>query len=130
MMGLAREKRPPEEPLGPQPNEGDDPRVDEDRVLVCAACSHGIARARDRIEVEGAHVHTFVNPSVVPYRIGCFVDAEGSVGVGEESTFWSWFKGYAWRVVVCTRCLAHVGWSFRNDDRVFFGLILDRLAER
>jgi hypothetical protein len=129
-MLLLRDSPPPEPPLGPEARGEGEARIEEDRALVCAACAHVIARARDRIDVEGAHVHTFVNPSVVPYRIGCFAEAAGVVAVGDESTFWSWFKGCSWQVVVCSRCLAHVGWSFRGDAQAFFGLILDRLAER
>ncbi len=129
-MILAKGTPPPDAPIGPHASPSDDAAIDEERVLACAACGAFVARARDRIEVEGAHEHSFVNPSAVAYRVACFKEAPGAAGVGEESTFWSWFKGHAWRIVVCARCAAHLGWSFRSTDRLFFGLIVDRLVER
>jgi hypothetical protein len=30
---------------------------------------------------------------------------------------------------VCRGCRAHLGWLFRSEGDVFFGLILDRLAK-
>ena len=129
MLQLLKSEPPPEAPLGPEPGDATRERAEDDRAILCGACRAPIARSRDRIEVEGAHVHTFVNPSVVPYRIACFSEAGGTVGVGEESTFWAWFKGCGWKVVVCAQCVAHVGWSFRSADRLFFGLIVDRIVE-
>jgi len=129
---LLKSEPPAESPLGPQPDDSPGAKPGDDRAVLCAACRAPIARARDRIEVDGAHVHTFVNPSVVPYRVACFGEAPGTVGVGEDSTFWTWFKGFSWRVVVCAQCVAHVGWCFRavdQADRLFFGLIVDRILE-
>jgi hypothetical protein len=133
MIELLKSDPAPEPPLGAEPDAAPDveqaARTASDRVVLCAVCRAAIARTRDRIEVDGAHVHTFVNPSVVPYRIACYAEAPGTVGVGDESTFWAWFKGFAWRVAVCAQCLAHVGWSFRSVDRAFFGLIVERIVE-
>lgn len=82
-----------------------------------------------RIEVDGAHEHTFANPAGFQFRIGCFSRATGCGTVGEPSTYWSWFPGHSWQVEHCTACGEHLGWLFRADLQGFHGLILDRLVE-
>ena len=93
----------------------------------CGACGHALAPDTARLEVDGRHVHTFVNPQGIEYTIGCWREAPGCRGLGEESTFWSWFPGFAWRIALCARCSEHVGWSFRADGGAFAGLIVDRV---
>jgi hypothetical protein len=100
----------------------------EDEVLACRACRHALAHASDRIEVLGKHYHVFVNPSAVEFRIGCYARADGCSSWGDAETFWSWFPGCAWRVALCARCTAHVGWSFERAEGAFWGLILDRVV--
>jgi hypothetical protein len=99
----------------------------DERVLRCAVCAHTITTERARIEVSGAHVHTFVNPAGQEFTIGCFGEAPGCVGVGEVSAFWSWFSGHSWQAAACGRCGAHLGWLFRSAHRSFAGLILAAL---
>jgi hypothetical protein len=99
-----------------------------DRWLRCIACGHAITREASRIEVDGKHVHTFVNPGGYEYTIRCFRDAPGCAGSGEESTFWSWFPGFAWCIALCASCGAQLGWSFRHDAGAFWGLIAERIA--
>ena len=97
--------------------------------MLCAACRHAIAHARDGIEVSGAHSHAFVNPAGVVFRVRCFSSAAGAVGVGEESDYWTWFPGFFWQAAVCRRCFEHLGWRYRDAEASFFGLIADRLLE-
>jgi hypothetical protein len=101
----------------------------EDVWVRCAACAHALTRERSRIEVDGKHVHTFVNPAGVEYTIRCFGEAPGCAGAGDESTVWTWFPGFAWRMAMCARCRAHVGWSFRREASAFWGLIATRVVE-
>ncbi len=100
------------------------------RAIVCAACGHSITDTDARPAHAGRHHHTCVNPAGIVYRIGCFRSAPGCVGVGEWSTYWSWFEGYAWQVSCCQGCSIHLGWGFQGDGGPFFGLILERLDER
>jgi hypothetical protein len=100
----------------------------EDHWLRCTSCGHAIAHEKARIDVDGKHVHTFVNPQGLEYTLRCFGDAPGCAGAGEESTFWTWFAGFAWRIAVCASCSAHVGWSFRSSAAVFWGLIVERVG--
>ena len=98
------------------------------RSLRCAACGHLVTNEDRREEMGGEHRHTFVNPHGHVFEIGVFSTAPGARGVGEPSSFFSWFPGYVWRIVVCGGCGAHLGWSFGEGPH-FFGLIVDRLVE-
>ena len=103
--------------------------TEEGAELACATCLGLVTTAAARIEVAGAHEHTFANPHGFCFRIGCFAEAPGCVAVGGPSTYWSWFSGYRWEVGHCARCGEHLGWQFRSDTLRFHGLILDRLVE-
>ncbi len=107
----------------PEPQHG----TRDEEWVTCAACGHALTPRQARIEVEVRHAHTYVNPAGDEFTIGCFASASGATGVGEESTFWTWFRGFAWRIAACGGCGAHVGWSFRREASVFWGLILDRV---
>ncbi len=103
---------------------------DDGKALYCRACGRVITRTSDRIEVEGAHRHTFANPHGIVFEIGCFQAAPGCALMGPATDDFTWFKGFAWRVAVCGACLAHLGWRYgAAGGSHFFGLILDRLTE-
>jgi hypothetical protein len=98
-------------------------------VLACAGCLQPITTAAARIEVGGAHAHTFANPAGFQYRIGCFARANGCVTVGDPSTDWSWFAGHSWQVEHCSACREHLGWLFRAEGHLFHGFVLESLVE-
>lgn len=100
------------------------------RVLACATCGEAITTTADRIEVGGAHEHTFANPAGYAYRIGCFARAGGCRPEGIPTGEFTWFAGYEWQVERCGRCAEHLGWLFRATGHAFHGLVLDRLVER
>jgi hypothetical protein len=104
--------------------------ADGGRILVCAACGRAITSTGARISVSARHEHTCLNPHGIVYHIGCFQSAAGCLAHGAPSSEWSWFPGHTWQVVVCTGCIAHLGWLFRGPDTTFFGFILNRLQER
>ncbi|MCG6894811.1 MAG: hypothetical protein LJE65_14495 [Desulfobacteraceae bacterium] len=125
-------------PSGGEVEPGTDERVDdetdqegveaEDPWIRCRQCSHNIARASDRVSVQGAHVHTFANPHGLVFEIGCFRDAAGCAIMGLATDEFTWFHGFRWRVSYCGRCLSHLGWKFTSETGgQFFGLILERL---
>jgi hypothetical protein len=97
-------------------------------ALLCRACGRVITHDRDRLSVQGAHLHTFANPQGRVFEIGCFQSAVGC-GYGEGVTAeFTWFAGYQWKIAVCAGCLTHVGWLFICATSQFHGLILDRLV--
>ena len=115
---------------GTAPERRDEEEVADERAVVCAACRHALTTRRARVEVDGKHVHTFVNPSGIEFVVACFEDAPGARSVGAWEDFWTWFPGHAWRIALCGRCGAHVGWAFAraaSGARAFFALVLDRV---
>jgi hypothetical protein len=109
-------------------------RTDEDaggrgRRLVCAHCRARITTDDQRIEVAGKHEHFFVNPDGFDFHIGCFGAAPGVISAGRTTDEFTWFAGHTWQLDLCRGCTHHLGWIFRSPNRIFHGLILDRLAE-
>jgi hypothetical protein len=103
--------------------------LEEDKGLYCTACGFRITSWGERISVDGAFEHTFVNPGGYVYRIGCFRQAPGCFDAEEPTDEHSWFKGCAWQYAVCGGCLAHLGWVYTSAaGERFHGLILDRLS--
>jgi hypothetical protein len=100
---------------------------EDERALVCVACGHRITDEDWRIEMSGAHEHTFVNPGGFVHRIGCFGSAPGCIYLGPTQSAFSWFAGWTWQVAACARCRAQVGWIYRNSGQQFHGLILDAI---
>lgn len=100
----------------------------QEGILRCASCGHPITRRSERIEVDGAHESVRVNLAGVLFRVGCFRVAPGCRVLGERTTHWSWFAGYAWQVAVCARCGEHLGWRYSRAESRFHGLLLDHLT--
>jgi hypothetical protein len=98
------------------------------RDLLCKTCRSRITHEDHRIEVNGGHEHTFVNPGGFMHRIGCFAVAThlGELGAPDEA--FSWFPGFSWQIVVCKTCRTHLGWIYRCADDRFVGLLLDELV--
>ena len=98
--------------------------------LLCARCEFVITTSDARMAINDQHEHSCVNPHGFVFRIGCFARAPGCVGIGRAESYWSWFPGYSWQLVLCRACHAHLGWHFRaggTGGTGFHGLILDRL---
>jgi hypothetical protein len=96
--------------------------------LLCRSCGSPVTTEAERIAIEGQHVHRRTNPSGIDFEFGCFGAASGAETVGEPTTDFSWFAGYAWIYSVCRSCTAHLGWHFEGAGPSFHALILDRLA--
>ena len=107
-----------------------DEGLKDGKKILCRQCRQLITTTGQRIEVEGAHQHTFFNPHGIVYEIGCFRSVTGCRLTGPVSKEFSWFAGYGWRISVCSRCLVHLGWLFLSDSgSSFSGLVLNRLIE-
>jgi hypothetical protein len=97
------------------------------RGFWCAACMTRVTDEDDAIDVGGAHQHRFVNPAGVEFEIGCFADARCRAQ-GEPTLEATWFAGLAWSYALCANCGAHLGWAYRGEGALFWGLILARLV--
>ena len=53
--------------------------VDKNWQILCAECSQAITDDSERIEVNGAYEHTFVNPGGIIFQIGCFANISGTI---------------------------------------------------
>lgn len=103
-----------------------DREADESRdYLVCATCSHVIARPSDRIDVNGGHTHHFTNPYGLEFNVGCFSEALGCAITGNPVAADTWFPGFRWRLANCEECQRHLGWYFDREGLYFYGLVLD-----
>lgn len=108
------------------------PREEEKRdsgeILVCRRCLGFVTTTSQRIEIHGAHAHSFTNPHGLFFDIGCFRHAPGCVYAGDLSYEFTWFAGFRWQVAVCRSCMEHLGWLFTSEGSRFSGLILDKLV--
>ena len=125
---LLLQRRPPS-PVTAAPQADGQAREGAGARLACHRCLSVVTDGSQRIAVGGAHAHLFVNPHGIEFDVGCFADASGCATVGEASTYWRWFPGFAWQVEVCALCGEHLGWLFVSPDALFHGLVLDRLVE-
>ena len=68
----------------------------------------------------------FINPVGVAFQIIRTSHAQNVEMVSEPTLEATWFSGYAWAVLVCSRCRRHVGWRYHSTHgdipRLFFGL--------
>ena len=95
--------------------------------LCCRECKYPITQEANRININERHQHVFANPHGYVFNIGCFSQAPGCINYGEATSFFSWFPGYSWQIVLCRQCTTLLGWFFQSNDAIFWGLILDRL---
>lgn len=100
----------------------------EEKIL-CRQCMQVITSPAERIQVQGSHRHTFSNPVGLLFQIGCFRRVKGCVNASPPEAEWSWFRGYAWQVVLCSACANHLGWRYTGQNDGFYGLILDKLMQ-
>jgi cereblon len=92
-----------------------------------------VAREQDFVTVVGDGPQVFVNPHGLVFEIVTLRQATNLLGVGRQTTEFTWFPGYAWQVVVCTRCTAHLGWAYDAITNAtparFYGLIRSELTD-
>ncbi len=124
------EKYGPEKPGHLVEDETKEKEPDTGKYILCRQCQLVITSPEERIEMQGAHQHTFANPNGIVYQIGCFRSAAGCGYAGQSSDEFTWFKGYSWRIAVCRSCLFHLGWLFVSQGSDSFnGLILNHLVQ-
>jgi hypothetical protein len=111
------------------------PSLDEERIpgavaerLYCRACQAPVTAVSLAMEKHGSHMHQFINPIDMKFRIGCFSLAPGCLTAGDLTGQYTWFAGYQWCYALCAGCGGHLGWHYRGVDE-FYGLILSRLVD-
>jgi len=102
----------------------------EECWIICRQCRQLLSKFNERVLVNGFHRHTFANPSGLVFEIGCYAQVRGCMPYGSPSNEFAWFANHTWQIILCAKCLSHLGWLFSSTDgRVFFGLIVDRISE-
>lgn len=106
----------------------DDDVLEHGKAVRCTYCQTVITYQGNAKQIQGQHVHSFVNPGGYTFTIGCFSRAWCKI-MGLPMQEWSWFNAYTWQYALCPQCQEHLGWFYRcsTDDSSFYGLILDRL---
>jgi len=83
------------------------------QVLMCRRCSLTLAEQSDIFSMSSEGPQgAFVNPGGHLHETLTVYKAKNLKLVGEPSTEYSWFPGYAWTIVECSRCYNHIGWKF------------------
>lgn len=102
----------------------------DERPIRCAKCQQEIAKKSAIFCMRAPYeVQAFVNPHGYTFEVLTVKSATHVVWDTRVSTDFSWFKGYAWRLLFCERCLAHLGWRFEgagegDEPNEFFGLVV------
>ena len=83
------------------------------RVLVCKRCSKQLGDQQNIFSMskEGPQ-GAFVNPNGHVHETLTLYKAKSLRLVGQPSTEYSWFPGYAWTITECLGCWNHIGWKF------------------
>ena len=105
----------------------DSENFDKANFLLCIKCKFPITQETDRIQINEKHQHVFANPHGHIFQIGCFARAAGCIVFGDETSYFTWFPGYAWQTALCGNCGDLLGWAFQSKEFQFFGLILDKI---
>jgi hypothetical protein len=100
---------------------------DDKKFFLCKVCRQLITPYETKINIDGHHRHTFVNPAGIEYSIGCFSSADGCYETGIPTVQYTWFPGYRWCYALCSKCRSHLGWSYKSSNSGFYGLILENL---
>ncbi len=102
----------------------------ENPWLFCTICKNKITKIKDKIEVNSKHSHSFLNPHGIYYNVRCFKNAVGCIPYEKPTEQFTWFPGFTWQIVVCSKCKIHNGWIYDSGKSVFYGLIDNRLTSK
>jgi len=99
--------------------------------IKCANCRSTLSSAEHMLNMstEGnlgayANVHGYIHETLTVKRMGW---ASVVMDNAPPSTEQSWFPGYAWTIMYCAECFAHIGWKYTavsstSHPQVFWGL--------
>jgi ribosomal protein L40E len=104
--------------------------VENNPGIFCRRCNTKVTTQSKAVELHGLHFHVFTNPEGITFEIGLFDQAE-CAAISPATLEHTWFAGFAWQVVICRTCQAHIGWRYsKPQSPIFYGLIMDRLVEQ
>jgi len=102
-------------------------------LLSCILCSKQITRTESvlQMSMEGTCT-TRMNPAGVLHQLLTVAEARNIHVETEPSEEFSYFPGFGWSIIKCSRCGNHLGWQFTRVDEsiqpnIFFGLLRSSL---
>jgi len=82
-------------------------------VLCCRNCDEEIGKQEDIFSMSSEGPQgAYVNPGGYVHETLTLYKVKNLSLVGEPSTEYSWFPGYAWTICQCRFCDSHMGWKF------------------
>lgn len=84
--------------------------LQKSRTIVCGTCGDEKLCSVSDLIID--RFHHYLNPHYFLHRLILARRVENVVFTGQPSIDCSWFPGYGWQVLYCTRCSDHVGWKF------------------
>jgi len=97
-------------------------------ILCCRNCGEEIGKQEDIFSMSSEGPQgAYVNPGGYVHETLTLFKAKNLSLVGEPSTEYSWFPGYAWTICQCRYCDCHMGWKFTASNsslkpKKFWGL--------
>ena len=82
-------------------------------ILCCRNCGETLAQQSDIFSMckEGPQ-GSYVNPGGYVHETLTLYKVKNILYIGQPSTEYSWFPGYAWQICQCSYCDSHLGWRF------------------
>jgi len=87
------------------------------RMLICRRCKEHLGDQQNIFSMskEGPQ-GAFVNPNGHVHETLTLYKAKNLRLIGQPSTVYSWFPGYAWTITECLGCSSHIGWKFTSTN--------------
>lgn len=110
-----------------------DTKEKEERVYRCVSCNTEITKDKFLCSISsGSPFQSFLNPNGFYFDVITFIECESVFDLQDATLEHTWFPGYAWNILGCSKCSQHLGWSFESATKSpskFYGLIRDRICE-
>lgn len=105
------------------------------RVYQCCICGQVISYSDQLLHIAGRSRHLFVNPAKLECDFYTLSSCPGALGLEDATEAHTWFPGYRWRLAICGRCGAHLGWHYEavsGDMRPleFWGILVASIVSR
>ena len=118
----------------PKARDDDSTSHDEEHAIVCRYCNAEISAPRFAFGMRAqSAVQVFPNPYGQMKEILTLRAAWGWRVEGWATADFTWFSGYAWRILYCEQCSHHLGWRFQaerdNEPPHFFGLLVSEIIQ-
>jgi len=119
----------------PAPKGEDTPIEEEHHALVCRICEVEITEEEALFCMRSGSVEqVFPNPYGHMRVILTAKHARSVEPAGDPTTEFTWFAGYAWTVLSCANCRAHLGWVYdavgADQPARFYGLLKEALTSK